>query len=891
MEKTNQPLRAKDTLRESEQKYRYMFANNPQPMWIYDLETLAFLEINDAAIHHYNYTREEFLSMTLKDIRPKEDIDRLIKDVELTRKSYNPAGEWRHKKKNGEIINVEIISHTITYEGRQARHVMVKDITVRKRAEEAFRKSEERFRHALDHLLEGCQIIGFDWKYLYLNQTAEIHNRRTNDKLLGNRYMDMWPGIEETEIFKIIKQTLEGRTSHHFENRFLFADGTTGWFELSIQPVPEGVFILSIDITERKKDEEELLASNAKLETALASMTDALFISDAEGRFVQFNDASATFHKFRNKEECAKTFAEYPAFLEVFMANGEPAPLEQWAVPRALRGETAKNAEYILRRKDTGETWIGSYSFAPICDTNGTIVGSVVAARDITDSKQAEEALKISEERYRNIFESAAIGIYRSTSEGKILLANSTLVKLLGFDSFEELAQRNLEKEGYEKEGQRNKFRKSIEKDGSVIGFEAVWKTKDGKSVFVNENAKAFYDDNGNVIYYEGTIEDITKRKKMEGTLRESEEKFRKAFLTNPDSITINCLDSGMYISVNNGFTQIFGYSEEEILGKTSLEINMWHNPADRKRFVNGLIKKGVVENFEAKLCAKSGKISDTLVSAAIIELEGVPHILSTTKDITDRKRAEEEIRKLNETLEQRVEDRTTQLLEANKELEAFSYSVSHDLRAPLRHINGFVDLLTEKYNDLLPDKGKHYLQTIVDASRHMGTLIDDLLQFSRTGRQEMQQADLDMNVILQEVLKLITHDIGEREVEWNIAVLPIINGDHALLRMVWYNLLSNAVKFTRDRESALIQIGFLEEEMEYTFYVRDNGAGFDMNYVHKLFGVFQRLHSKQEFEGTGIGLANVRRIIQRHNGRTWAESQPDQGATFYFTIPKNKEK
>lgn len=1015
----NRDMRAKDTLHEREQKYHYMFANNPQPMWIYDLETLAFLEINDAAIHHYNYTREEFLSMTLKDIRPKEDIDRLIKDVELTRKSYNPAGEWRHTKKNGEIIDVEIISHSITYEGRQARHVMVKDITRRKQTEEAFRKSEERFRHALDYMLEGCQIIGFDWKYLYLNQMAEIHNRRPNDELLGNRYMDMWPGIEETKVFKIIKQTLEERVPHHFENEFSFSGETSGWFELNIQPVPEGVFILSIDITERKKaenalreseekyrlisdntddwiywvtpdgdfkyispaferitgysphefvkyqelnnkiicpadkekvelhthilkqdnishdlefriitkdgktrwvshscspifssegeyrgrrgtnrniterkkDEEEILAINAKLETALASMTDAVFISDAEGQFVQFNDAFATFHKFRNKEECAKTLAEYPSFLEVCMTNGEPAPLEQWAVQRALRGEREKNAEYILRRKDTGETWIGSYSFAPICDANGTIVGSVVAGRDITESKQAEEALKISEERYRNIFESAVIGIYRSTPEGKIILANSTLVKLLGFDSFEELAKRNLEREGYGKEGQRNKFRKSIEKNGSVIGFEAVWKTKDGKSVFVNENARAFYDNNGKVIYYEGTIEDITERKKMESTLRESEEKFRKVFLTNPDSITINCLDSGMYVSVNNGFTQIFEYSEDEILGKTSLEINMWHNPADRKRFVHGLKTQGIVENFEAKLCTKSGKISDTLVSATIIELEGVPHILSTTKDITDRKRAEEEIRKLNETLEQRVEARTTELLEANKELEAFSYSVSHDLRAPLRHINGFVDLLTEKYNDLLPDKGKHYLQTIVDASRHMGTLIDDLLQFSRTGRQEMQQTNLDMNIILQEVLKLITHDIGERKIEWNIAVLPIINGDHALLRMVWYNLLSNAVKFTRDRELALIQIGFLEEEMEYTFYIRDNGAGFDMNYVHKLFGVFQRLHSKQEFEGTGIGLANVRRIIQKHGGRTWAESQSDQGAIFYFTIPKNKEK
>ena len=172
-----------------------------------------------------------------------------------------------------------------------------------------------------------------------------------------------------------------------------------------------------------------------------------------------------------------------------------------------------------------------------------------------------------------------------------------------------------------------------------------------------------------------------------------------------------------------------------------------------------------------------------------------------------------------------------------------------------------------------------------------MGTLIDDLLQFSRTGRQEMQQTNLDMNVVIQEVMKLIEHDIYDRKIEWDIAVLPVLKGDHSLIRMVWYNLLNNAVKFTKDRDPAIIQIGYREEGNEYIFFVRDNGAGFDMRYAHKLFGVFQRLHPKQDFEGTGIGLANVRRIILRHGGQTWAESEVNQGATFYFTLPKNEEK
>lgn len=756
------------------------------------------------------------------------------------------------------------------------------------------------------------------------------------------------------------------------------------------------------------------------------------------------------------------------------------------------------------------------------------------------EQMQLNEVITKSEESYRNVFESAVIGIYRSTPDGQILMANPKLIALLKFDSFEDLTARNLKNEGFEDIHQRNEFQQKIARDG-MINMESTWLTKDGSPVIVNENAKAFYDKDGNIIYYEGTIEDITERKKMEKTLRDSEAKFRNAFQTNPDSITINQLDTGMYQSVNNGFTQIFGYTEQDVIGKSSLEINMWLNPEDRRHFVDKLKKNGSIENFEAKLCTKDGKKKDTLVSAVILEFDGIPCILSTTKDITelknteealryneallrevgriakvggweidlstgisrwteevalihdlepdtgasvelslndytkqsrpiiekavddaikeakpydleleiitrkgqhkwirtighpvvvdgkvlkirgsfqditerkkseealreserkfrsfvesipipvtyvnndgvilfrndrfievtgynqdevptvnewwklaypneiyrdwvkktwetaidfarennsdiqpieytirckdgsdrimivsgillndhflitftditDRKRAEEEVRKLNETLEIRVEQRTAQLLEANKELEAFSYSVSHDLRAPLRHINGFVDLLTENCADSIPDKGKHYLDIIVNSSRQMGTLIDDLLQFSRNGRQEMLQTSLNMSEVVQEVLHLVKPEINGRNIHWINPELPVVKGDHSLIRMVLYNLISNAIKFTKDREMAIIELGCDENDRENIFFIRDNGAGFDMRYVHKLFGVFQRLHSQKEFDGTGIGLANVRRIILRHGGRVWAESKLNEGATFYFTIPK----
>jgi signal transduction histidine kinase len=234
-------------------------------------------------------------------------------------------------------------------------------------------------------------------------------------------------------------------------------------------------------------------------------------------------------------------------------------------------------------------------------------------------------------------------------------------------------------------------------------------------------------------------------------------------------------------------------------------------------------------------------------------------------------------------------EKRAAELIIANKELESFSYSVSHDLRAPLRHISGFVDLLLNRFKDLLPDKARHYLDNIADSSRQMDTLINDLLQFSRTGRQEMREADIDMNRIVQDVLNPIKQDNQEKIIEWHIATLPHVYGDQAMLRLVWVNLLGNAVKFTRYKDISVIEINVRNEKNEFIFSIRDNGVGFDMKYAQKLFGVFQRLHVVDEFEGTGIGLANVHQIIVKHGGRTWAEAEPDKGATFYFSLPINK--
>lgn len=504
--------------------------------------------------------------------------------------------------------------------------------------------------------------------------------------------------------------------------------------------------------------------------------------------------------------------------------------------------------------------------------------------------ENASHAIRESEKKYRLLFESNPLPMWVYDMETLAFLSvNDAAVVKYGY-SREEFLRMTIK--DIRPAEDVLKLLENVQLSTSGLYESGVWRhcKKDGSLIFVEITSY--------VIGFEGRkaelilSNDITERIKAEEKLRESEERLRLA--TEQSNVAVWEYDLNTYsLSRSPNHDRLYGIGWQQKWDNDTF-LNAIH-PDDRE-YSNNLIRNVVCANgpdnysYDFRVIFPDHTIRWLLVNGRVIERnetgQGIK-VRGTLMDITERKQFQEKLETLNAQLEQKVQQRTALLEEANKELEAFSYSVSHDLRAPLRHINGYVDMLNRKYYDKLDEKARHYLDTISGAATKMGTLIDDLLQFSRTGRKEISFTELDLNILVQEVLKELEPVINARKIKWDIQELPKVSGDYTLMKLVWTNLIDNAIKYTRNQPVAKISVGYKTEMENFVFCISDNGVGFDMKYANKLFGVFQRLHSQSEFEGTGIGLANVQRIIHKHSGRVWAEAEKDRGASFYFSLPK----
>jgi PAS domain S-box-containing protein len=514
----------------------------------------------------------------------------------------------------------------------------------------------------------------------------------------------------------------------------------------------------------------------------------------------------------------------------------------------------------------------------------------VAEARTEQAGMQSDVALRASELSYRRLFEAAKDGILiLDVDTGRINDVNPFLFKLLGFSRSEMVGKTVGELSPFKDIESNKVMLERLQKNGYVRYEDLPLETRDGRHIAVEFVSNVYQAGDRNVI--QCNVRDITERKRSEEQLRASFKEIGdlKSALDEHD-IVATTDPQGKITYVNDKFCAISQYSREELLGQDHHMISSGYHSKEFIRDLWSTIKHGKVWHGELRNQAKDGSYyweDSTIVP--FLNKQGEPRqYVAIRTDITKRKAAEEQIRQLNVELEQRVVERTAELAGANKELEAFSYSVSHDLRAPLRHVIGFVELLQQDAAPSLSEKSLQHLTTISQSAKRMGELIDDLLAFSRVGRAALQKTDVNLDELLRDTLGDFQAETKERRIAWNIHSLPPVRADRALLRMVLVNLISNAVKFTGARAEAKIEIGSAPNgNSETVIFIRDNGAGFDPKYTEKLFGVFQRLHTQAEFEGTGIGLANVQRIIHRHGGRVWAEGVVDGGATFYFSIPK----
>ncbi|MDO8680792.1 MAG: PAS domain S-box protein [Acidobacteriota bacterium] len=624
-------------------------------------------------------------------------------------------------------------------------------------------------------------------------------------------------------------------------------------------------------ISERKRKEASLREAYGLLHAVTESIPDAVFVKDSTGRYLMINAAGARLLGQPVEQVLGKRDTDFlpPEAARKVMEEDREV---------MAAGESSTHEE---TEAQAGITRALLSTKAPYCNSQGEITGVLGIRRDITELKRAEERLHLQ----GAALEAAANAIVIADREGCIVWVNPAFTRNTGYELEEARGQnpRILRSGKQDQTFYQNLWETILA--GRVWRGEIVNRRKDGSLYTEDMTVTPVRDAGGEIAHFVAIKQDVTEHKRAEAALRESEERFR--LLTESALTGVYLIQDNLFRYVNPAFVPIFGYTVGELTDKLGpLDLTA---PGDRALVAENIRKRvagGIHDiRYSFKGRRKDGALIDVEVHGARVEYDGKPAVVGTLLDVTERIRAEEEIRRLNEQLEQRVIERTALLDAANKELEAFSYSVSHDLRAPLRGLDGFSQILLEDYADKLDGQGKNYLQRLRGASQHMGALIDDLLKLSRVTRAELSLEEVDLGALAQEVAEGLRRQDPERSVRFDIAPGLTARADSRLLRVALENLLDNAWKFTGHRAEAHIEFGAAEQDGKPAYFVRDNGAGFDMAYAGKLFGAFQRLHDAREFPGTGIGLATAQRVIHKHGGQAWAEGEAGKGATFYFTL------
>ncbi len=748
--------------------------------------------------------------------------------------------------------------------------------------EETLRINEERL-----HFATMAGNIGiWDWdiiknELVWDESMYALYGIRQED--FGGAY-DAWISTlhpEDREATDAeIQAALRGEREYAPEFRIVRPDGTVRKIKAAsktyydAQGNPLRMVGTNIDITERRKAEEAGRAASQYARSLIEASLDPLVTISAEGKITDVNKATEKATGRTRTELIGTDFSDY--FTEPEKAGA--------GYRQVFAKGFVTDYPLALRHRDGHITDV-LYNASIYRSEAGDVLGVFAAARDITERKRAEEIRT----RLAAIVESSNDAIIGKDLNGIITSWNKGAEKIYGYSAAEIIGKPITVLAPPERHAEIEGFLEKIRRGETVVNYESDRIRKDGTRIYVALTLSPIRDAAGKISGISTIARDITERKNAEFVLRQSEDALKEAQrLAHVGSWHMDLATNQVVWS--EVLYKMYGFdpSQPPPLYTESMKL---FTPESWERLSSAIARAtetGLPYELELELVPKAGGLGWMLARGELVRDErGVPvRVRGVVMDITERKRAEKEINALNRELEQRVIARTAELEAANKELEAFSFSVSHDLRTPLRAIDGFSQILLEDYESKLDAEGCRLLHVVRDNTRKMGALIDDILKFSRAGRVELSCVEIDMAALVREVYAELQLVAGTDTLQLDIGAIPPAQCDRVMMRQVFTNLLSNAIKFSHTREKPEIRVGSFIEGGETVYFVRDNGVGFDMKYVDKLFGVFQRLHGVDEFEGTGIGLAIVKRIVVRHGGRVWAEGKVNEGATVYFSIP-----
>ena len=665
---------------------------------------------------------------------------------------------------------------------------------------------------------------------------------------------------------------------------------------------------------------EEFIDSKERLYDIINFLPDATFVIDSAGHVIAWNHAMEDMTNIKAEKILGKGHYEYSIPF-----YGKRRKL---LIDHALSSSKILDSEYYSisreRKSITAEIYIPSLNGKPtylwgkattLYNKKGTIVGAIESIRDISSKKMDEKELKqyrenledlveertdelkkinkrlqieiekrekidrklkLSRENYRNIFKNAGIGIFQSTPQGKFQKVNSTLAQMFGYGSPEDMIKSNdeINENIYRDQEHRTDIIKRICASDGILKFETEFIRKNGEKWIADLSIRVVRDKENNPIYFEGFVQDITSRKNTEKLLQESEAKYRTIF-ENTGAGTVIIEEDTTISLINTELENISGYSREEVEGKSWTNFVVGEDAEKIWGYRNLRYNEydSAPNTYEFKFFRKNKSIGYAHINVELIP--GTKQLIASVVDITEHKNNEEKLKKLNEKLKR-----------SNAELEQYASVASHDLREPLRMIKSFLVLLEDKYSDQLNEEAKSYINYAVDGAKHLDSMIIDLLDYARVGRKEIKYYEVDCEEVLKKTLLNLKSSIDENNAIITYEELPVITGNKNQLVELFQNLIGNSIKY-RDVEDPKIHISAQKKEGNFLFSVKDNGIGISKKYLERIFVIFQRLHTWDEYEGTGIGLAIAQKIVLQHGGQIWAESKPGHCTVFYFTLPE----